>query len=92
MKTGRFTSIWWIVVLVVGVYWVGYFVAVRPSSSPVVFSRNLPPDYRLPPTVQAPAHCLFSPAYFVDSHFLRPARWDALRAPTVLQPPGNQSK
>jgi hypothetical protein len=54
MKTGRFTSIWWIVVLVVGVYWVGYFVAVRPSSSPVVFSRNLPPDYRLPPFCDLP--------------------------------------
>jgi hypothetical protein len=92
MKTGRFISICGILLLVFGVYWVGYFAAVRPANSPVVFSSNLPPDYRLAPSVQAPAHYLFNPAYFVDSYFLRPAKWDALRPPPVLQPPRNQNK
>jgi hypothetical protein len=87
MKIGRFTSVFGILLLVGG-YWVGYFAVVRPQA-PAVFSNRLSPDYRVPPPVQAPAHCLFNAAYFVDSHFLRPAKWDALRVPPVLLPTAN---
>lgn len=92
MKKGRFTPVCRIVLLVLGAYWVGYFATVRPATYWVVFTSTLPPDYRVPSSMQAPAHYVFNPAYFVDSHFLRPAKWDALRAPPVLQPPGSQKR
>ena len=93
MKKDRFTPVGAIVLLVLGAYWVGYFATVfAPAANWVVFARFLPPDYRVPSSMQVAAHYLFNPAYFVDSHCMRPAKWDAFRAPPVLQPPGSQKR
>jgi hypothetical protein len=95
MKKGRFTliRICRIVLLVLGAYWVGYFASVRGQATDwAEFSRFVPPDYRVPSSMQAAVHYLFNPAYFVDSHFLRPAKWDAFRPPPIFQPPGSQTK
>jgi len=90
MKNRRLTRISVILLLVLGVYWGGYFAAVRTAPPPVVFTTILPPNYRVPSFIQLPVYYLFTPAYFVDSHILRRAKWDALRPPPILQPPENQ--
>ena len=74
--------------MMLGVYWLSYFATVRTATSVsyVVFSSFTGPDYRVPLSMRAVAHRMFEPAFFVDSHLLRPAKWDAFRPPPVLQP------
>jgi len=87
MKNRRLVRVSVILLFVLGVYWGGYFATVRRTSPPVVFTAFLPPCYRVPSCIELPVYYLFAPAYFVDSHILRGAKWDALRPPPILRPP-----
>jgi len=75
MKNRRLVRVSVILLFVLGVYWGGYFATVRRTSPPVVFTAFLPPCYRVPSCIELPVYYLFAPAYFVDSHILRGAKW-----------------
>lgn len=92
MKKDRLSLFCGIALLMLAAYWLGYVAtAGTAATNYVVFSRFTPPDYRVPSSMRAAAHWVFEPA-FVDSRFLRPAKWDALRPPSVLQAAGSQNK
>lgn len=94
MQKDRLSLFWLMSLVMLGAYWTIYFATVGPDGASYhVFSRFTPPAYRVPSVFQAVAHSMFEPAFFLESRFLRPAKWDAFRPPPVLQTPAEgQSK